>query len=144
MQKKKLPSVHEYHLMGCLTLCAAGVVVSGCLVLFLAYATRADWTSARHPVGYIGDAERGKTLVAAYGCLSCHEIRDASPRGLVGPPLNDMASRSYIAGHFANHEIWMTRWIEHPQQIKPGTAMPDLNVGQRDALDIAAYLATLR
>jgi cytochrome c len=36
------------------------------------------------------------------------------------------------------------QWIRDPQHLKPGTAMPDLAVGERDARDIAAYLHTLR
>ena len=144
MHQEKLPSVHEYHLAGCLTLSAAGVIVLGALLLFVAYATRADWNPVLEPTGYAGDVKRGKRLVSAYGCPSCHEVRGLDPNGLVGPPLNQIASRSYIAGHFANHEIWMTQWLEQPQRLKPGTAMPDLNVPRRDALDMAAYLATLR
>jgi len=144
MRQEKLPTVHEYHLTGCMTLCAAGVIVSGILLLLLAYTTRADWNPELEPTGYMGNVARGEMLVSAYGCPSCHQLPDAPAQGLVGPPLNDIASRSYIAGHFANHEIWMTLWIEHPQQLEPGTAMPELNVGRRDALDMAAYLATLR
>ena len=141
---KKLPTVHEYHLKGCLTLCAAGMIISGCIFLFVVYAIRADWSSALQPTGYMGNVKRGERLVSTYGCASCHEISATAPRGEVGPPLRGIASRSYIAGHFANDEIWMTRWLEHPQALKPGTAMPDLNVTRRDALDIAAYLATMR
>lgn len=38
----------------------------------------------------------------------------------------------------------MMLWIEHPQRMKPGTAMPDLAVSGGDAYDMAAYLATLK
>ena len=140
----KLPTVHEYHLKGCVALFAAGLIFSGVLVLFVAYETRADWSSELQPTGYVGDVKRGEQLVWSYGCPSCHQVSSTAPQGQVGPPLIGIASRSYIAGHFANHEIWMTRWLEHPQALKPGTAMPDLNVTRRDALDIAAYLATMK
>jgi len=36
------------------------------------------------------------------------------------------------------------RWIQHPQKLEPGTAMPEMNVTDGDARDIAAYLYTLR
>jgi len=127
-----------------MTLCAAGAIAFGALLLLLAYETRTDWTREIQPPCYSGDAKRGEQRVAEYGCTSCHEVGAASPRGRVGPPLTDVANRSYIAGRFANHEIWMTLWLEHPQALKPGTAMPDLGVTRRDARDIAAYLATLR
>jgi len=41
----------------------------------------------------------------------------------------------------------MTHWVRAPQEVKPGTAMPDLHVHVhvrvRDAKDIAAFLETL-
>ena len=84
------------------------------------------------------DPQRGETLIRSYGCMSCHA------HGQVGPELTHMASRAYIAGKIPNIQIWMIAWIEHPQRLKHGTAMPELGVGERDARDIAAYLATLR
>jgi cytochrome c1 len=36
----------------------------------------------------------------------------------------------------------MEKWIRDPQQVSPGTAMPDLNVGAGDARDITAFLYT--
>ena len=38
----------------------------------------------------------------------------------------------------------MTRWIRHPREIDPQTAMPDLGVGEAHARDMVAYLYTLR
>ena len=138
------PTAHEYHLKGCMTLFAAGVIACGTLLLLLAFRTRADWSSELEPVGYAGDSRRGALLVQTYGCPSCHQVGHDTPQGVVGPPLNGIADRSYIGGRYANIEIWMTQWIEHPQRLKPGTAMPDLKVSRRDALDIAAYLATMK
>jgi cytochrome c2 len=81
---------------------------------------------------------RGAKLVESYGCLACHDT------GRVGPHFAHMGRRGYIAGRYPNIQIWMIDWIEHPQQLKPGTAMPNLGVTERDARDITAYLATLR
>jgi len=91
-----------------------------------------------------GQLETRHALVTIYGCPSCHVIPDAAPQGMVGPTLTSMGRRSYIAGRFPNHEIWMTLWLKEPQQLKPGSAMPNLGVGERDARDMAAYLAKLR
>jgi cytochrome c2 len=94
---------------------------------------------------YLGDPDRGHALVMRYGCLSCHSVpNSAGPQGLVGPSLDKIGRRSYIAGRFPNEEIRMTLWLQNPQRLKPGTVMPNLNVGERDARDMAAYLATLR
>ncbi|GAA1801106.1 hypothetical protein GCM10009682_23460 [Luedemannella flava] len=91
-----------------------------------------------------GDPGRGAQLVTRYGCGSCHSvpgIRGAD--GLVGPPLTRFGSRSYIAGKLVNNGTNLEHWIRDPQEVEPGTAMPDLGVPPDDAKDIAAYLFTL-
>ena len=140
---RKLPSVHEYHLRGCF------FVTAILFALLLGLAGSVTFAALKNeddaPPGYSGSPRRGKDLIITYGCTSCHAMHDVpSPRGLVGPPLDHMASRSYIAGRFANDEIWMMLWLQNPQKLVPGNAMPDLKVNERNARDLAAYLATLR
>ncbi len=59
---------------------------------------------------------------------------------MVGPPLNCFYQRGYIAGRLPNNQDNRIKWIRNPQQIEPGTAMPDMGVKEKDASDIAAYL----
>jgi cytochrome c1 len=61
---------------------------------------------------------------------------------MVGPPLDGIALRTIIAGHLANTPDSMQHWIRDPQHVSPGTAMPDLHVGEQDARDITAFLYT--
>ena len=61
----------------------------------------------------------------------------------VGPPLDKLAQRRYLAGRLPNTEAHLQQWIRDPQAIKPLTAMPDLGVGADDARDMAAYLLSL-
>jgi cytochrome c len=92
-----------------------------------------------------GDPDRGKAAIEMYGCGSCHSIpgiRDAN--GMVGPPLMMWSRRTYIAGEVPNTPDFLVRWIEMPQAIEPGTAMPNLGVTEGKARDIAAYLYTIR
>lgn len=92
-----------------------------------------------------GDADRGVRAIGTYGCGACHVIpgiREAI--GNVGPPLTSFSRRSIIAGRMPNTVDALVHWIRTPQEVDPGTAMPDLNVTERDARDIAAYLYTLR
>jgi cytochrome c2 len=92
-----------------------------------------------------GEAGRGRVAMQQYACHSCHTIP-----GVIGadkvtcPPLSGIASRMYIAGALPNTPENMLRWIEHPQQVDPLTAMPDMRVKERDALDMVAYLYTLK
>ena len=92
-----------------------------------------------------GSPDRGRVAIRRYGCASCHTIPGiAGARGLVGPPLSQMASRVYIAGVLPNEPDNMIRWIENPPAVDDKTAMPNMGVSERDARDIAAYLYTLR
>ena len=90
-----------------------------------------------------GDPNRGEALFIEYGCGSCHAVQNVrTATGNVGPPLDGIATRVILAGHLANNPPNMEHWIRDPQQVSPGTAMPDLNVSQGDARDITAFLYT--
>jgi len=90
-----------------------------------------------------GDPKRGEAMFIQYGCGSCHAVKNVrTATGMVGPPLDGMALRVIIAGHLANNPENMQKWIRDPQQVSPGNAMPDLNVGEKDARDITAFLYT--
>jgi len=92
-----------------------------------------------------GNSDRGKQLVAQYACTACHDIPGVKgPRGMVGPPLSGIGSRSIIAGKIPNTPQNLANWIQNPQAVDPNNAMPNLNVSQKDAQDIAAFLYTLR
>jgi putative membrane protein len=88
---------------------------------------------------------RGKQLVQQYGCTACHNIPGVKgPRGMVGPPLEHIASRTYIAGKFQNNVQNMTKWLQNPQSMDPTNAMPNLGVTPADSRDITAFLFTLK
>lgn len=90
------------------------------------------------------DANRGAADIAKIGCGTCHMIPGIEhAEGLVGPPLEHWSRRTYIAGEVPNTPGMLVRWIETPQAIEPGTAMPNLGVTEQTARDIAAYLYTL-
>ena len=90
-----------------------------------------------------GDPQRGEAMFIQYGCGSCHAMKNVrNATGSVGPPLDGIAVRVIIGGHLSNSPANMEKWIRDPQQVSPGTAMPDLNVGQQDARDMTAFLYT--
>ncbi len=91
------------------------------------------------------DVERGRVALHQHACSACHVIPGVTGAQVhVGPPLDSIGSRRLIAGTLPNTQEAMVRWIMHTQQVKPGTAMPQLGVGEREARDMAAYLGTLR
>ena len=91
------------------------------------------------------DPARGRTALHQYACPTCHEIPGiVGAVNEVGPPLKGIASRRYLAGVLPNTNENMVAWLRDPKAIAPGSAMPDLGVTERDARDMAAFLATLR
>ena len=102
-------------------------------------------SAADPPAGVAtASADRGKVALRQYACTTCHLIPDiVGAYAPVGPPLERIATREYLAGVIPNTPENMVRWLRFPQKIDPLTAMPDLGVTERDARDIAAYLYTL-
>lgn len=92
-----------------------------------------------------GDPDAGPVLIRQYGCGTCHLIPGIEgARGMIGPPLKGIASRTSLAGQLPNTPENMLRWIQDPQSIERGTAMPDSGLSTTEARHIAAYLYTLR
>lgn len=88
-----------------------------------------------------GDPALGREAILRHGCGSCHTIPGVPGADTyVGPPLNNFNLRHYIAGLLPNTADNLILWIQFPQSVEPGTAMPDLGVSEIDARDIAAYL----
>ena len=87
------------------------------------------------------DPGSAPTVMKAFGCGSCHMIPGVDGAdGRVGPGLGGIGDRWTIAGRLPNTPENLVRWIMHPQEVAPGTLMPDLGVPERQARDIAAYL----
>lgn len=90
-----------------------------------------------------GDPRAGRQLLARYGCASCHSIKGiAHADSRVGPPLDEIRSRGYIAGVMPHTADNLIEWIRHPRRVLPHTAMPELGVSEAEARDMAAYLYT--
>jgi mono/diheme cytochrome c family protein len=90
------------------------------------------------------DLEKGRLLVEAYGCGSCHEIPGvANSKGQVGPPLTKFGLRHYIAGAVLNTPDNLMEWLVAPESVEPGTAMPSVGATPDDARHMAAYLLSL-
>lgn len=120
------------------------------LTLFMALLSSCDnLTSSRVRAAYVttggGNARTGRDDIRKYGCYACHTI-DGVPgaHGLVGPPLDGIGNREFIAGELPNTPENIMRWIQHPRQVEPHTVMPEMGVTEQDSRDIAAYLYTLQ
>jgi cytochrome c2 len=121
---------------------AIRVVHSTCVAIVVLIAT--GCATARLPTPRTvpgGDPTRGEQAIVHYGCGACHAIPGVpGANGKVGPSLGDLTQRQLIAGRLPNTAADLEHWIEDPQGVSPGTAMPYMGVTDNDAADIAAYL----
>jgi mono/diheme cytochrome c family protein len=100
----------------------------------------ADQAPTREP-----DLARGKRALEQFGCIACHEIPGlVGPEARLGPTLEGIGSRTMLGGVLPNSPSNMALWLRAPQAFSPHSAMPMLGVAERDARDMAAYLATLK
>jgi putative membrane protein len=92
-----------------------------------------------------GDPQRGRAAAREYGCASCHAIPGvAGADSQVGPSLEHMANRAYVAGMLPNTPGNMIQWLNDPRHVNPQTAMPKTVPDEAEARNIAAYLYTLQ
>ncbi|MBV8920151.1 c-type cytochrome [Bradyrhizobium sp.] len=121
-------------------------VAEAVLVVLLAAAlSGCGQGKAAGPANFNGDPKRGADLVRSYGCGGCHDIPGiANADGNVGPPLHRIGARTYIAGFLQNSPDNMAFWIQDPQKVLPGNAMPQMGIPPDQARDIAAFLYTLK
>jgi cytochrome c len=91
-----------------------------------------------------GNVENGRTALHAFGCVACHTIPGIRlARGKVGPRLEGLRERVYIAGVLPNTPENLIWWIQHPPSVDPKTAMPETGIGPVDARHVAAYLYSI-
>lgn len=94
-----------------------------------------------------GDAARGKTIMTTGACVSCHTIAGTAAQGKVAPrDMTKFAAYPTIAqvdGFAVNHDN-LVKWLTNPPAVKPGTAMPNLNLKKQEVEDLATYLLTLK
>jgi cytochrome c len=88
-----------------------------------------------------GDPQLGRQPIVSYGCNACHVVNGiGKATGRVGPKLQDIDAQIYLGGVIPNTAENMVRWIMFPQEINPLSAMPNMDVTEQDARNIAAYL----
>ncbi|HEU5182533.1 MAG TPA: c-type cytochrome [Candidatus Polarisedimenticolia bacterium] len=88
-----------------------------------------------------GDAKKGETIVTSFGCLGCHAVarleKAAVPlRRRFGPNLDGIGAKA--------KPEWIYAWVRDPKSYFPETRMPDLRLTDQEALDVTAYLMTLK
>ena len=107
------------------------------------FANSSAYPMASIPVA--GDAARGEELVAAVGCMACHQ----SPEETAGSNTRTAASIQDLRRQFGPNfqglgsktsAQWVYNWLKDPSSYHPGTRMPSLRLTDQEAADITAYL----
>jgi cytochrome c len=92
-----------------------------------------------------GNPHHGASVIAQSGCGACHSVPGVpGARGRVGPSLDHIGTQTILVGTLPNTPANMLTWIRTPQSVRPGDAMPNMELSEHDARDVAAYLSTLR
>lgn len=90
------------------------------------------------------DPEKGRGLIHAYGCGTCHTIAGIrGARGRVGPELEDYSQQHLLAGFLPNAPRYLIAWLMDPVALKAQTGMPSQGLTEEEARHIASYLYTL-
>ncbi len=97
-------------------------------------------------------AVRGEKSFQAMTCVRCHAVGQAGgaanaaePGPRAGPDLSHLAARQTLgAGVAKNTPDELARWLKHPQEIKPGSHMPDLQLTDAQVKDLVAYFGSLK
>jgi cytochrome c2 len=92
-----------------------------------------------------GNPEHGRELIIAYQCGECHRIPGIDEaQGHTAPSLNVWPNRAFIVDSMRNTPENTAAFIQEPERFAPGIDMPNVGMTEQEALDITAYLYTLR
>lgn len=90
-------------------------------------------------------AQRGLGLFLGGPCATCHAVAGTAAGGRLGPDLTHLAERTTLgAGALPKTRENLVRWIQHPQDIKPGVRMPGLALAPDEMAALVEFLEALR
>lgn len=91
--------------------------------------------------------KRGEALFVGIGCIACHQNAPAKPADPVDHPLYGLgsptgANHNYALGDLSSktRADKLAAYLNNPLAINPSGRMPNLNLSQKEADDIANYL----
>ena len=83
----------------------------------------------------IAFAQTGEELYQTRGCASCHEMQVAGC-----PDLTLLKEDGKVAGVLDLTPENLSKWLENPQEVKPGTAMPPSGLNEEQRMELAKWL----
>lgn len=91
------------------------------------------------------DVSKGRRIFERTACINCHTVTGTVANGRFGPDLTHLMSRQTIgSGIVPNTPENLRRWIERPDDFKPGSLMPAMQLSDDELDAITTYLTSLR
>lgn len=89
--------------------------------------------------------QEGEKIVAAGMCAGCHTIDGTNARGVTGPNLTKLYTRTTIAGGVLPlNDRNLEKWLAASGEIKPENLMAGIKVTPQQMEAVMAYLKTLK
>jgi len=90
-------------------------------------------------------AAEGQTIVAGGLCAGCHTIDGTNARGITGPNLTKLYTRTTLAGGVLPlTDQNVEKWLVASHEIKPENLMAGIRVAPQQIEAVMAYLKTLK
>jgi cytochrome c oxidase subunit 2 len=90
-------------------------------------------------------SSEGRKIFESTACINCHTVAGTAANGRFGPDLTHLMSRETIASGVApNTPENLRRWIQRPDDLKPGSLMPPMGLSDQQVSAVTAYLVSLR
>jgi cytochrome c oxidase subunit 2 len=105
------------------------------------------WRDNQLKSGKPQEASEASTGLAVFSrrCAVCHTIRGTTAGGILGPDLSHLMTRETLAaGTLPNDPGDLAGWIADPQQIKPGTRMPQVELSGDELQSLTTFLTSLK
>ncbi len=105
----------------------------------------ARWVASQQaPAEDAPAARAGRELFESIACVNCHTVRGTPAKGVFGPDLTHLMSRTTLgAGVARNTPENLRAWVHDPASLKPGALMPPMGLSREDTDRVVAYLLTL-
>jgi cytochrome c oxidase subunit II len=90
-------------------------------------------------------SSEGRRIFERTACINCHTVAGTAANGRFGPDLTHLMSRETLGSGVApNTPENLRRWIQRPDDFKPGSLMPPMGLTDPQLDAVTAYLASLR
>lgn len=90
-------------------------------------------------------AQAGARIFMDRTCGNCHRVKGTAAVGGSAPDLTHLASRkTLLTGVMENNQENLKKWIENPQEIKPGAKMPKFALDKPSLDALTTYLTSLK